>query len=569
MTSMRLRAPVPGDAPAVLAVLAARDLADLGVVDYTLEDLREEWQGSDVELDRDARVAELDGGSIVGYAMVRRPGTLAVVHPEHEGEGIGARLLAWAERRERDRGRETHRQWVAAANERGRELLTRAGYRRVGTYARMARSLGGDSPSRLPPAGYRLRAVDPARDATELHALDAAAFAAAPDYLPGSVQEFTEEHLEAHDFDPALSRVAAVGEEIVGFLLARRWSEEGVGFVDILAVRPDHQGHGVGTALLCGAFTAFAQAGLREAQLGVHSANLKGLRLYEAVGMSARHRTDVYERPVGPAPTRWRSYRHVDAAEDPGRLANHLERIASVGFVAHEKRRALELLELAAGTRVLDVGCGTGPELAWLAAMVGPGGKVVGLERSTALIAAARGRTAARAGGLEPEHAIELVQGDACALPFGDAAFDGCRADRTLQHVEDPDRALAEMIRVVRPGGRVVVSESRWGLVAPALDQATTDGVLARLAGEEAPADWLGHRLPAMFERAGLDTVRSLRADYTASEHGEFFAFTGLDDPPDDAAGRAWLAQLDALVRGGEAFAMVLFLHVAGAKPRE
>jgi mycothiol synthase len=294
---MRFRAPVPEDAPAVLAVLAARDLADLGVVDYTLEDLRDEWRGSDVELGRDAQVVELEGGRIVAYAMVRRPGTLAVVHPEHEGQGIGARLLGWAEGRERERGRDAHRQWVAAANASARALLTSAGYRHVGTYSRMVRSLNRDAPSIAEPAGYRLRAVDPARDAADLHGVDAASFAGSADYVPESLAEFAEEHLQAHDFDAALSRVATAGGRIVAFVLSRRWREEGVGYVDVLAVHPEHQGRGLGAALLASAFAAFAAAGLHEAQLGVHSANDKGLRLYERLGMTARHQTDVYERP--------------------------------------------------------------------------------------------------------------------------------------------------------------------------------------------------------------------------------------------------------------------------------
>jgi mycothiol synthase len=298
MVSMRLRAPVPDDAPAVLAVLAARDLADLGEVDYTLEDLRDEWRGSDLELEHDARVIEADDGRIVAYAVVRRPGTLAVVAPEHEGQGIGSRLLEWTERRERERGRDTHRQWVAAANAAARSLLTAAGYRRSRSNWRMVRSLADVGPAPPAPAGYRLRPVDAPRDAAALHLVDAQSFAGAPDYVPESPAEFTQEHLEAHDFDPGLSLVATSDEEVVGFALARRWRAESVGYVDILAVRPDHQGRGLGTALLRGAFAGFAAAGLREAQLGVDSGNARGLRVYERAGMTVRHRADIYERPV-------------------------------------------------------------------------------------------------------------------------------------------------------------------------------------------------------------------------------------------------------------------------------
>src|SRR5947199_10097167 len=123
---MRIRAPVAADAPAVLAVLVARDVADLGAPDYLLEDLLDEWRASDLELDRDARVVEDAGGQILAYGAVRRHGARVVVAPEHEGRGIGALLLEWAEARERERGRDTYRQWVAAANVGARELLTNA-----------------------------------------------------------------------------------------------------------------------------------------------------------------------------------------------------------------------------------------------------------------------------------------------------------------------------------------------------------------------------------------------------------------------------------------------------------
>jgi hypothetical protein len=62
---MRSRAPEPADAPGVLALITARDVADLGTVDFTLEDLRQEWGGDDVDLRADALLIEA-GERIVG-----------------------------------------------------------------------------------------------------------------------------------------------------------------------------------------------------------------------------------------------------------------------------------------------------------------------------------------------------------------------------------------------------------------------------------------------------------------------------------------------------------------------
>lgn len=295
---MRLRAPVPDDAPAVLSVLVARDLVDLGVPEYTLGDLLDEWRADDHDLATDARVAQADDGRIVAYATVHRRGSYVVVAPDHEGQGIGALLLRWTERRERDRGADCHRQWVAASNDRAGELLRDAGYTLARSYGRMALALD-DTPAAAveAPESVRLRPLDIERDAAAVYAIDAASFATSPDYIPESLEVFRGEHLLAHDFDPELSRVAEADEGLIGFLLSRRWPNA-VGFVDILAVEPAWQGRGVGTQLLLTAFAAFAVEGFREAQLGVASDNPRGARLYERVGMTVRFRFDVYERPL-------------------------------------------------------------------------------------------------------------------------------------------------------------------------------------------------------------------------------------------------------------------------------
>jgi mycothiol synthase len=294
---MRLRAPSFDDARAVLAVIAARDIADIGTEDYTFGDLIDEWRGSSFDLGADAVVVE-DGGELVGYGCVNRPGSLIVVAPGHEDRDVGEQLLQWTERRERERKHDQHRQWIASTNERDRAMLLAAGYRHVRSYWRLVRGLEGFSDAPTLPADYRLRAIDPAHDARTLHAVDAAAFSSAPDYDPVSLDEFTEEHLKAHDFDPDLSCVAEHGQAVVGFAISRRWVDDAAGFVDILAVRPDHQRRGLGATLLLEAFRRFAGAGLSEAQLGVASDNPRALALYERAGMHSRFQYDTYERPI-------------------------------------------------------------------------------------------------------------------------------------------------------------------------------------------------------------------------------------------------------------------------------
>jgi ubiquinone/menaquinone biosynthesis C-methylase UbiE len=102
--------------------------------------------------------------------------------------------------------------------------------------------------------------------------------------------------------------------------------------------------------------------------------------------------------------------------------------------------------------RALDVGCGTGALTIALAPQVA---EVVGLDRVPELLALARERAPANA---------RFVEGDATTLPFADGSFDLAGTLRTLHHVHRPELVVAELARVVRPGGRVLVIDQ----IAPA-----------------------------------------------------------------------------------------------------
>jgi SAM-dependent methyltransferase len=117
--------------------------------------------------------------------------------------------------------------------------------------------------------------------------------------------------------------------------------------------------------------------------------------------------------------------------------------------------RTFDRLGLTAGEHVLEVGCGTGVLLPRLASEAGPTGRVVALDHSEAFLGQARERIEAAGLGAT----VTAVLGDAQALPFPDAQFDATHCERVLMHVEDPDLAIREMVRVTRPGGRVVAAE--------------------------------------------------------------------------------------------------------------
>jgi SAM-dependent methyltransferase len=149
------------------------------------------------------------------------------------------------------------------------------------------------------------------------------------------------------------------------------------------------------------------------------------------------------------------------APDDEARrlMVETLDELAGDPFLQNVAARSLELLHLGAGMRVLDVGCGPGALLPALAQLVGPDGRVVGLDYAAPLLETARERVDAAGIG----DRVELVLDDAHHLPFPDASFDAVHVERVLMHLEDPDAAIREMRRVTRPGGWVVAAEPDSG----------------------------------------------------------------------------------------------------------
>ena len=295
---MTLRPPGLADDSAVLAVIVARDIADLGEPDYTLDDLREEWAEEGFEPALDAVVAERDG-RIAGYAAMRPGEAHAYVHPDAEGLGLGTALLDWTERRAAARGHARFRQDIGTRNARAAALLRARGYEHVRSYWRMVIDLDGrvaGAPAN--PAGIGARALDPAGDAEALHAINERAFASVASYRGEPLERFRAEHLGAATLDPGLSVVAEADGRPIGFALCRRWADEGRGYIDLLAVDPDAAGRGLGAALLAAVFARCRAAGLRQAMLGVASDNPRAAGLYERAGMRVHHRIDSYERAI-------------------------------------------------------------------------------------------------------------------------------------------------------------------------------------------------------------------------------------------------------------------------------
>lgn len=163
----------------------------------------------------------------------------------------------------------------------------------------------------------------------------------------------------------------------------------------------------------------------------------------------------------------------------------------------------LALVGLAPGMAVLDAGSGSGAVARAIAGAVGPGGRVVALDGSPQRSAAGR----ARATGLAN---LAFLAGDVYAPPLREGCFDLVWSRFLFGYLSDPDRALARLAALARPGGKVVVGEvDGHGLFHWPLPPRVAAGLPrfeAALSGVFDP--YAGRKLYHRFRRAGLERVK-------------------------------------------------------------
>ena len=220
---MRVRAPEPSDAAAVLDLIVARDIADLGRPDYTLEDVQADWAAPGIDLALDAWLVEEDDAAL-GYALLDdRGAALVTVPPANEGRGVGTALREAAEARAIERGEALVRQYVPTPTRPRAAHLLDAGYWPAFSYFRMRMDLADapDAAGRACPCGAFGRGTDDG----PVHALVEEAMAGVPGNEPRSLESWQLAKVEREGWDPSLWLLHEDADGLAGVVLCERWED--------------------------------------------------------------------------------------------------------------------------------------------------------------------------------------------------------------------------------------------------------------------------------------------------------------------------------------------------------
>lgn len=276
----------PDDAAAVVAVMAAQQLRDLGEVAIELADIESDWARPSFDLGG-STIGVLHGDELVAYAEVGDSSRGdASVHPDHEGRGLGTALAVWMQRRARELGNE----WIGMpvpAGSRAEVLLRALGYQvRWDSWILTLPADAVIAPRALPD-DYAVRTATP-QEHEQCWTVKEDAF------LEWSVRErepygdWRATVIDRPGFEPwnlrvvvdAAGTVVAVAHVVIAPIGAGL-----EGYVNTLATRSDHRGRGLAQALLADSFAAAREHGAGRCSLDTDS-RTGALGLYEKVGMS-------------------------------------------------------------------------------------------------------------------------------------------------------------------------------------------------------------------------------------------------------------------------------------------
>ncbi|MEO8425215.1 MAG: GNAT family N-acetyltransferase [Actinomycetota bacterium] len=291
----------------VAALLDAYDIAYYGEAEANRSMLQFEWGAAWFDVERDSRIVHAADGTLVAYATHATPDPSAryeawgAVDPRSDGKGIGSAIIEWAEVRTRSLlgpGSSTPL-WNAApaTNAAAFRLFEACGYVPIRTFWEMAMELDPSFEAGPVPPGVTIRPLMVDVDLPAAFAVLNTAFETHFGYFEETFEVWLAQQQADETWDPSLGFVAERDGRIVG--ASNNGVIDGKGYVFELGVLPDHQGRGIGKALLRHSFAMLAAMGLTAGRLGVDSENVTGaVELYRSVGMEPSREHRVVEKVI-------------------------------------------------------------------------------------------------------------------------------------------------------------------------------------------------------------------------------------------------------------------------------
>ena len=254
--------------------------------------------------------------------------------------------------------------------------------------------------------------------------------------------------------------------------------------------------------------------------------------------------------------------------------SQQLEAVYVTPDIVRQRSAILARLNLQPGETVLDVGSGPGLLMADIAEVVGPQGRVVGVDVSDPMLKLSNRRFATRPGPSRPV----VLKADATALPFATGSFDAATSAQVYEYVPDVDQGLRELWRMLRPGGRALVLDTDWDSVVwnttdPALTERVLHAWVQRFAHPHLPRT-LRRRLQAVgFQDVECEALVLLNPVYDPNTYSitnaeimsAFVLKHGV--PPSDVEG--WRNALSSTAEKGDYFfSLNRYLFLARKPPR-
>lgn len=242
--------------------------------------------------------------------------------------------------------------------------------------------------------------------------------------------------------------------------------------------------------------------------------------------------------------------------------------IAYEGAELTRRRQAsFDALKPSPDDTILDVGCGNGLLTAELARAVGSRGKVIGVDPSVDMLAAAKERCVSYAN-------VDFVEGVADTIPVADATADKAVSVQTFEYIEDVSGAVDDVLRCLKPGGRLVISDLHFGTFVWASDDPERMSKVIASWDHHFVSGTLPERLPSLLKAKGHEieaVVPFTMTDHELKPDGLAIMMMHLmknyavsNDHVEDTVAQAWFDEQESLAKEGRFFfSLTQFVVVA------